>query len=69
MLSSIDVIIIVLYLVGIATLGLRLAGKQLNRDDYFLGGRNLPWWAVCFSVVATETSTLTVIGLPAASDS
>lgn len=65
MLTSIDVVVIVVYLIAIATLGLRLAGKQLSRDDYFLGGRNLPWWAVCFSVVATETSTLTVIGLPA----
>ena len=65
MLTSLDVVVIVVYLVGIATLGLRLAGRQLSRDDYFLGGRNLPWWTVCFSVVATETSTLTVIGLPA----
>ena len=65
MLGGIDLAIIVLYLAAVALLGIRLAGKQLNRDDYFLGGRDLPWWAVCFSVVATETSTLTVIGLPA----
>lgn len=65
MLSAIDLAIIVVYLVGIAILGIRLAGRQLSREDYFLGGRDLPWWAVCFSVVATETSTLTVIGLPA----
>ena len=65
MLGALDFAIIVVYLAAVAMLGIRLAGKQLDRDDYFLGGRDLPWWAVCFSVVATETSTLTVIGLPA----
>ncbi|MBN1540892.1 sodium:solute symporter, partial [candidate division KSB1 bacterium] len=38
--------------------------KQRNTRDYFLGDRNLPWTAVCFSVVATETSTLTFISIP-----
>ena len=65
MLGGIDLAIILVYLAAVAFLGIHLAGRQLDRDDYFLGGRDLPWWAVCFSVVATETSTLTVIGLPA----
>ncbi len=65
MLTSVDYVIIVVYLVGVAVLGVRLAGRQTTTVEYFLGGRNLPWWVVCFSVVATETSTLTVIGLPA----
>lgn len=65
MLNALDFAIIVIYLVAVAALGIRLAGRQLSKEDYFLGGRDLPWWAVCFSVVATETSTLTVIGLPA----
>ena len=65
MLTGIDYVIIVTYLLGVAVLGIRLAGRQTNTVDYFLGGRNLPWWVVCFSTVATETSTLTVIGLPA----
>jgi len=67
MLSVIDFIVIGVYLIGIAILGIRLGGKQRSTDDYFLGGRDLPWWAVCFSVVATETSTLTIIGVPAVS--
>jgi len=67
MLSFIDFVVIAVYLVGIAILGIQLGGKQKSTDDYFLGGRNLPWWAVCFSVVATETSTLTIIGVPAVS--
>ena len=65
MLSALDYIILVVYLIGVAVFGVLIAGRQKSTTDYFLGGRNLPWWAVCFSVVATETSTLTVIGVPA----
>ncbi len=67
MLTPLDYIILVVYLVGVALFGLVFGGKQKSTSDYFLGGRDLPWWAVCFSVVATETSTLTVIGVPAIS--
>ena len=65
MLSVLDFIVIAVYLAGVAILGIWLGGRQRSTDDYFLGGRDLPWWAVCFSVVATETSTLTIIGVPA----
>lgn len=63
--SVIDYIVIVLYLVGVAIIGIRIAGKQTSTSDYFLGGHGIPWWAVLFSVVATETSTLTFISIPA----
>lgn len=59
-----DVTVIVIYLLVIAVIGLRLSGKQRSAADYFVGERGLSWWAVCFSVVATETSTLTVISVP-----
>ena len=39
---------------------------QKTTGDYFLTGRSVPWWAICFTIVATETSTLTFIGVPAA---
>ncbi|WP_412063109.1 sodium:solute symporter [Rubrivirga sp. IMCC45206] len=65
MLTPIDLVVLALYAVGIVAFGLRAGGQQASTDDYFLGGRDLPWWAVCFSIVATETSTLTVIGVPA----
>lgn len=65
MLTTLDLIVLVGYLAGVAVLGLRVGGRQTTTTDYFLGGRDLPWWAVCFSVIATETSTLTVIGVPA----
>ncbi len=62
---ALDYVVFGVYLVGVAALGLRVAGRQASASDYFLGGRGLPWWAVCFSVIATETSTLTIIGTPA----
>lgn len=65
MLTPLDYGVIVVYLVGVATLGIRMGGRQESAADYFLGGGRLPWWAVSLSVVATETSTLTVIGIPA----
>jgi SSS family solute:Na+ symporter len=59
-----DLAVIIVYLVVIAAIGLKLSGRQRSATDYFVGERQLPWWAVCFSVVATETSTLTVISVP-----
>ena len=65
MLGAIDYAVIAIYFVCIAVFGVRMAGRQTSTVDYFLASRELPWWVVCFSVVATETSTLTIIGLPA----
>ncbi len=65
MLTTLDYVVIVLYLAGVVAFGVKAGGRQKTTADYFLGNRDLPWWAVCFSVVATETSTLTVIGIPA----
>lgn len=65
MLHPVDYLVIVVYLAGVVTFGIRSAGKQQTTRDYFLGSKELPWWAICFSIVATETSTLTVIGIPA----
>ena len=60
-----DLVIIAAYLVGITLFGMRFRKGQQDLRDYFLGGRTAPWWALAFSIVATETSTLTVIGTPA----
>src|SRR5260370_41179422 len=62
-----DLAIIVAYLLGVTALGMRFRRGQQNVTDYFLGGRTAPWWALAFSIVATETSTLTIIGTPAIS--
>jgi len=63
----VDLVIVIAYLLAVTTLGMRFRGKQQNARDYFLGGRTAPWWALAFSIVATETSTLTIIGTPAIS--
>jgi SSS family transporter len=60
-----DLAIILVYLIGITWFGARFRRSQKTLRDYFLGGRNAPWWAISFSIVSAETSTLTVIGTPA----
>src|ERR1700751_3187496 len=64
---SIDLAIVVVYLLGVTALGLWFRRGQRDVRDYFLGGRSAPWWALALSIVATETSTLTIIGTPAIS--
>ncbi len=59
-----DLLVILLYLIGITWFGSRFRTSQKTLKDYFLGGRNAPWWAIAFSIVSAETSTLTVIGTP-----
>src|SRR6202008_4414158 len=61
----VDLTIVVIYLLGVTALGLWFRRGQRNVRDYFLGGRSAPWWALALSIVATETSTLTIIGTPA----
>ena len=63
-LSKFDFAIIALYLAGITLFGLRFRKKQRSLRDYFLAGRDIPWWAIALSIVAAETSTLTIISIP-----
>jgi SSS family transporter len=63
----VDLAIVVVYLLGVTALGLWFRRGQHDVRDYFLGGRSAPWWALALSIVATETSTLTIIGTPAIS--
>jgi SSS family solute:Na+ symporter len=63
-LNRIDLLIIAAYLVGITLFGLRFRKRQRTMRDYFLADRNIPWWAISLSIVAAETSTLTIISIP-----
>src|SRR6201993_4158391 len=63
-LNKVDFSIIALYLAGITLFGLRFRKKQRTLRDYFLAGREIPWWAIALSIVAAETSTLTIISIP-----
>lgn len=60
-----DWFIIILYLLGIVAVGVWFGKDQRTTRDYFLGSRNVPWWGIGLSIVAAETSALTIIGVPA----
>ena len=62
--QTIDLIIIFGYLIGVTLFGVWFSSKQETTEDYFVGDRNVPWWAIAASIVATETSTITFISVP-----
>ena len=59
-----DLGVLLVYLVGIVLFGIWVGRGQRDVTDYMLGGRNLPWWAILGSIVATETSTATFLSVP-----
>src|SRR5258708_5288176 len=63
-LKRLDFAVIAVYLIGITFFGLRFRKQQRTLRDYFLAGRDIPWWAISLSIVAAETSTLTIISMP-----
>jgi SSS family solute:Na+ symporter len=63
--SGIDYVVLVLYLVGITIFGTLFRSRQRTVRDYFVGAKNTHWLIISLSIVATETSTLTLIGVPA----
>ena len=63
--STIDYIVLLVYLAGITAFGMRFRKAQRSVKDYFVGSRTTSWFVICLSIVATETSTLTLIGVPA----
>src|SRR5689334_12958291 len=63
--STIDYTVLLLYLLGVTVLGARFRRSQRTVKDYFLGAKNIPWFVISLSIVSTETSTLTLVGVPA----
>src|ERR1044072_5554803 len=63
-LDALDFVVIIAYLVGITLLGMYVGRRQKDAKDYFVADREIPWWAVLFSIVASETSALTFISIP-----
>ena len=59
-----DLAVILVYLIAITWFGAHFRKGQTSLGDYFLGGRNAPWWAIALSIVSAETSTLTIVGTP-----
>src|SRR5437588_8636545 len=62
--NSADWVVIVAYLLGIIGLGVWFGKDNRNTRDYFLGSKDIPWWGIGLSIVAAETSALTIIGVP-----
>ncbi|HEY2415977.1 MAG TPA: sodium:solute symporter [Pirellulaceae bacterium] len=63
-LGWIDIAVLLMYLTSAVVVGLVVSGRGKNLETYLLGDRDLPWWAILGSIVATETSTATVISVP-----
>jgi SSS family solute:Na+ symporter len=63
-LNRLDLLVIVAYLVGVTIFGLRFRHRDRSLKSYFLADKDIPWWAISLSIVAAETSTLTVISVP-----
>lgn len=62
--TALDLLVLVAYLAGTTLLGIWLGRGQKDAKDYFVASKRIPWWAILFSVVATETSALTFISIP-----
>ncbi|HEY9427059.1 MAG TPA: sodium:solute symporter [Gemmatimonadaceae bacterium] len=62
--TALDVIVLLAYLGATTLLGIWLGRDQKTARDYFVADKAIPWWAILFSVVATETSSLTFISIP-----
>lgn len=62
--TLLDYAIVGIYLVSVTMIGMYIGRKQKSSKDYFLGGKQMSWWSVGFSIVASETSTLTFISIP-----
>lgn len=60
----VDLLIVVVYLGGALAFGAWFSRRQRDVRDYFVSGRQVPWWAIMGSIVATETSTVTFISVP-----
>lgn len=62
--GPIDLAILAIYLAGVIVLGIWVGRGSRTFIDYIVGKRNLPWWVILFSIVATETSTVTFLSIP-----
>jgi SSS family transporter len=63
-LSAVDAVIVVAYALATTVLGAWFAGRQRDLNTYFVGDRDVSWWLVLVSIVATETSTVTFLSVP-----
>jgi len=60
-----DWLVIIIYFAGLIYMSVKLGEGQENQEDYYVGGRDLPWWAIGLSTMATQTSAISFISIPA----
>ncbi len=60
----IDLVVIAVYFVTVVYVGLKFGERENSLQDFALGGRSMPWWAVLASIIAAETSAATFLGTP-----
>ena len=61
-----DLVVIIIYMLGTAAIGVYFSKRNNNTEEYFLGGRNFPGWAIGLSMIGTSISSITFLALPAA---
>ena len=62
--AALDWTIVIIYMIFMIGLSVFLGRGQTNQEDYYLGGRNLPWWGVAISTMATQTSAVILCRSP-----
>jgi SSS family transporter len=62
--GTVDLVILLAYMAGVVALGTWVGRATRSAADFMLGGKDLPWWVILFSIVATETSTVTFLSIP-----
>ena len=67
MFTWLDYAMVIIYLVGMILIGVYFSRRETGTEDFFVGGRKMPWWAVGFSLYATGTSAISFMALPALS--
>jgi SSS family transporter len=65
LLNSLDLAVIVLYLIGITYIGSRFYQKGVGLKEYLLGNNIMKWFPVALSILAADTSAITYLGTPA----
>lgn len=61
---TVDIVVLVIYFLGMASLGPILARRNKNTENYFVGGRSYPGWLLGLSMFATSISSITFVAYP-----
>lgn len=63
--NILDWLVVAVYVIILLTLSRYLSKRQESLEDYYVGGRNIPWWAIGMSTMATQLGAISFISAPA----